>query len=90
MLSCDDNYYPDLLVDKCPLGCDNCAQVYVNNEIGHRIICKCLNCNHGNLKNKKIKEHQQEVEKEDQFPNQPHVEANIPLAPIGPGTEDKN
>jgi hypothetical protein len=80
--------YPDLVISQCPTGCENCAEVYVNEDTGHRILCKCIKCNHGNLKNK-IKE-QREVDKEGQFPNQPLVESNTLLAPISPRTEDKN
>lgn len=37
--------YPDLIVNLCPLGCGNCAEVYVNQQSGHRIVCHCM-CNH--------------------------------------------
>ena len=37
---------PDLIVKICPLGCDTkCAEIWINETIGHRIICKCT-CGH--------------------------------------------
>jgi len=34
---------PDLIVRKCPVNeCSQCAMIYINKLIGHRIICKCL------------------------------------------------
>jgi hypothetical protein len=36
----------DLIVIRCPLGCDSmCAQIWRNEVTGHRIICKC-SCGH--------------------------------------------
>jgi hypothetical protein len=33
---------PDLIVRKCPVDdCSQCAMVYINTLIGHRIICRC-------------------------------------------------
>jgi hypothetical protein len=32
----------DLIVEKCPVGCSQCASIYVNVQIGHRIVCKCI------------------------------------------------
>jgi hypothetical protein len=29
----------DLVVDHCPLGCDNCKS-------GHKIVCRCIKCGH--------------------------------------------
>lgn len=37
---------PDLIVNRCPLGCDRiCAQSWSNEVTRHRIICKC-SCKH--------------------------------------------
>lgn len=37
---------PDLIVNRCPLGCDCvCAQIWRNEVTEHRIICKC-SCEH--------------------------------------------
>jgi hypothetical protein len=38
--------YPDLITDECPLGCDDCEEIYVNEQTGHRIICRCNKCGH--------------------------------------------
>jgi hypothetical protein len=38
--------YPDLIVDQCPIDCENCGEIYVNDQIGHRIVCRCIRCNH--------------------------------------------
>ena len=35
----------DLIIDKCPLGCTYCHEIYLNEQTGHRIVCKCK-CNH--------------------------------------------
>ena len=39
-------FYPDLITDECPLGCDDCEEIYVNEQTGHRIICRCNKCGH--------------------------------------------
>lgn len=37
---------PDLIVNACPFGCNQeCAKVWINKTIGHRIVCKCT-CDH--------------------------------------------
>jgi hypothetical protein len=37
---------PDLVVNICPLGCDGtCARIWINESIGHKIICNCQ-CGH--------------------------------------------
>jgi hypothetical protein len=33
---------PDLIVEQCPMGCSQCAGIYVNVQTGHRIVCKCI------------------------------------------------
>jgi hypothetical protein len=38
--------YPDLIVEECPVGCNNCKEVYVNQQLGHRIVCLCHKCGH--------------------------------------------
>jgi hypothetical protein len=38
--------YPHLIVNQCPLGCGNCAGVYLNQQSGHRIVCQCIKCHH--------------------------------------------
>lgn len=38
--------YPALIVYRCPLGCGRpCARIWINETIGHSIICECL-CGH--------------------------------------------
>ena len=38
---------PDLIINVCPLGCSaRCARIWINESIGHRIICKCCQCGH--------------------------------------------
>lgn len=37
---------PDLIVNRCPLGCENCNEIYVNEQTGHRILCRCSKCHH--------------------------------------------
>jgi hypothetical protein len=44
-----EQHFQDLITDACPLGCDICSRVYVNEYIGHRILCRCKRCNHGNM-----------------------------------------
>ena len=37
---------PDLILNACPLGCNqDCAIIWTNRTIGHRIVCKCK-CHH--------------------------------------------
>jgi hypothetical protein len=44
-------FLPDLVVNICPLGCDGkCAEIWINEAIGHRIICDCIKCGHNNKK----------------------------------------
>jgi hypothetical protein len=34
---------PDLIIGKCPLGCnETCSVVWTNDTIGHRIVCNCV------------------------------------------------
>jgi hypothetical protein len=34
--------FPNLVVTKCPKGCENCAREYSSNLItGHKLICIC-------------------------------------------------
>ena len=41
------NILPDLIISTCPLGCNKkCAEVWINDSIEHRIICKCACKNH--------------------------------------------
>jgi Zn ribbon nucleic-acid-binding protein len=48
---------PDLIVNTCPLGCDRkCAEIWINETIGHRIICDCIKCGHNNKKCKTLAE----------------------------------
>jgi hypothetical protein len=35
----------DLVLNRCPLGCRNCAEVWINETTNHRIVCKCV-CKH--------------------------------------------
>ncbi|MGB8033297.1 MAG: hypothetical protein WCF03_05695, partial [Nitrososphaeraceae archaeon] len=38
---------PDLIVNVCPRGCNGkCARTWINDKIGHKIICICDKC-HG-------------------------------------------
>jgi hypothetical protein len=32
---------PDLVVNRCPVSCDDCKSIYLNKQILHRIICRC-------------------------------------------------
>lgn len=45
----DDAYQeilPDLIVNACPLGCDQeCAIMWTNKTVSHRIVCNCP-CRH--------------------------------------------
>jgi len=48
---------PDLIVNICPLGCDRkCAEIWINETIGHKIICNCIKCGHNNKKCKALAE----------------------------------
>jgi hypothetical protein len=44
----EEPHFQDLVTDTCPLGCNTCSRIYVNELIGHRILCKCKSCSHGN------------------------------------------
>ena len=46
MMVLASNIFPDLVTDECPLGCGNCAEIYMNDQIGYRIVCRCIICNH--------------------------------------------
>jgi hypothetical protein len=35
---------PDLYRDKCPVGCGNCAGVYINEVTRHHVACHCRAC----------------------------------------------
>lgn len=37
----------DIILESCPLGCDRkCSKLWINEIIGHRILCKCRRCDH--------------------------------------------
>jgi hypothetical protein len=36
---------PDLVLNRCPLGCRNCTRIWINEITNHRIVCNCV-CNH--------------------------------------------
>lgn len=37
----------DIVLEVCPLGCNRrCSEIWINEIIGHRIICKCTKCDH--------------------------------------------
>jgi hypothetical protein len=37
----------DIILEVCPLGCNRkCSELWINEIIRHRIVCKCTNCNH--------------------------------------------
>ncbi len=37
----------DIVLEVCPLGCNGkCSQIWINEIIGHRIVCKCTKCDH--------------------------------------------
>jgi hypothetical protein len=37
----------DLILDNCSLGCNGkCSELWINEIMGHRIVCKCTKCNH--------------------------------------------
>lgn len=38
----EKNFFPDLIVDTCPFGCDTkCDKQWVNELTGHQIVCVC-------------------------------------------------
>jgi hypothetical protein len=37
---------PHLVFDQYPAGCITCGKIYVNEQIGHRIVCKCKTSGH--------------------------------------------
>jgi hypothetical protein len=32
---------PDLILNGCPVNCKDCKRIYLNDQIRHRIVCKC-------------------------------------------------
>jgi hypothetical protein len=37
----------DIILEACPLGCNReCSELWINEIIGHRIVCKCIECDH--------------------------------------------
>jgi hypothetical protein len=36
-----ENRIPDLILNSCPIRCNDCKGIYFNHQIRHRIICKC-------------------------------------------------
>ena len=44
--ACQEITLPDLIVNACPLGCNQeCSKTWTNKTIRHRIVCKCK-CDH--------------------------------------------
>jgi hypothetical protein len=39
---------PDLTIPECIPNCNECSRIWINECIGHRIVCKCKWCSHGN------------------------------------------
>jgi len=52
-----DSVMPDLVVNKCLFGCDNgdCPGVWINYQVGHRIVCKCTCSNHSSICQRQMK-----------------------------------
>ena len=46
---------PPIIVEECIPSCEQCPSVWINEEIGHRILCRCKKCNHGITENAKEK-----------------------------------
>jgi hypothetical protein len=35
---------PDLVIEECIPNCEECADIWINELVGHRIVCKCKKC----------------------------------------------
>lgn len=35
---------PDLVIEECIPNCEECARIWINELVGHRIVCKCKKC----------------------------------------------
>jgi hypothetical protein len=46
----------DLIIEECIPNCEKCPSVWSNEQLAHRIVCKCKKCQHGNIQ--KISEHE--------------------------------
>jgi hypothetical protein len=41
--------YPDLIIEDCIPSCRECPSIWTNEKIGHRILCRCKKCKHGEI-----------------------------------------
>ena len=39
----------DLVIEECIPNCEKCPSVWVNEQIGHRLVCKCKKCQHDKI-----------------------------------------
>jgi hypothetical protein len=47
---------PDLTIPECIPNCNECPGIWVNECIGHRIMCQCKKCQKHNANNKRFGE----------------------------------
>jgi hypothetical protein len=37
---------PDLVIEECIPNCEQCPSSWINEQIAHRIVCRCTKCEH--------------------------------------------
>ena len=39
-----NNNFPDLGISECIPNCRDCPGMWINEQLGHRIVCECKKC----------------------------------------------
>jgi hypothetical protein len=42
---------PNLIIEECIPSCTECPLIWINEQTGHKIACRCKRCNHGTEQN---------------------------------------
>lgn len=45
---------PPLIANVCSPNCEECAGMWINKVIGHKIVCDCVKCSHNHKVRKKM------------------------------------
>jgi hypothetical protein len=40
---------PDLILEQCIPNCKECPSLWMSKQIAHRIVCRCIKCQHGKI-----------------------------------------
>jgi hypothetical protein len=64
----------DLLIEKCIPSCEQCPSFWINEQIEHRILCRCKRCNHGKVEQSMDKSGDFELPARSRQTHQEHIQ----------------